>query len=112
MQTNVYYAERPDRVIVTVHGDKAVIEFPVGITEEQTEDGTQWRADTVYSIVTRFRDRLKEAVEAGYEAWLNTARKRSEDEARKASKLTMDDLTEITVDQEYRICMLELGVKL
>lgn len=75
MQTNdVYYAQRPDRVMVSRNGGRAMIEFPVNVTEVETEDGTQWKAETVYSVETMDRDGLAERVEANYDAWLGRAK--------------------------------------
>lgn len=75
MQTpNVYYSERPERVIVRANGDRAVIELPVNVTEVETEDGTQYLAEKVYSVETRNRDGLAATVEAHYDAWLERAK--------------------------------------
>ena len=74
MQTNnVYYAEQPQRVVVTSRGDKAVVEFPIGVSKEATEEGEQWKADKVFSLETRNRDHLAEVVESNYDAWLEKA---------------------------------------
>lgn len=89
MQTRkVYYAERPDSVIVTAHGSKAVVELPVNISEVETEDGVQYLAEAVYYLATRNTPGLKERVEANYNAWLEVA---SEIEPEKA---TLDDAIE------------------
>lgn len=74
MQTkNVYYSTKPDRVMVTAKGDKALIEFPTDVTEVANEEGTQWCAKVVYSIVTFARKNLKQIVERNYDAWLKIA---------------------------------------
>lgn len=76
MQTNnVFFAERPEKVIVTTRGRKSLIEFPCKVEAVETEDGVQYRAETVYSLETMSRDGLKERVDANYDAWLDRAKK-------------------------------------
>lgn len=76
MQTkNVYYSEQPESVIVNAFGDKAIIEFPVNVTEVEAEEGASWLAETVYCFETMNTPNLKERVEANYEAWLELAKK-------------------------------------
>lgn len=88
MTRNVYYAEQPDRVMVTAHGKTAIVELPVGITEVETEDGVQYRADIVYSISTRNTPGLKQRVEANYNSWLEVA------SVVEPQKATLDDAIE------------------
>lgn len=88
MTRNVYYAERPDRVIVTANGSKAVVELPVDVTEVETEDGVQYLADTVYCISTKNTPNLKERVEANYDAWVEIA------SVVEPQKATLDDAIE------------------
>lgn len=71
---NVYYAEQPDEVIVTERGGKAIIEFPTDVSEIETEDGTQYKADVVYYIETAATPNLKGRVEAEFDAWLDLAK--------------------------------------
>lgn len=76
MQTrNVYYSSQPNRVIVNAAGKKAVIEFPIGVTEIETEEGKSWLAETVYSVETMATPNLETRVEANYDAWLELAKK-------------------------------------
>lgn len=88
MTKNVYFAEQPDRVIVTANGEKAVVELPVNVAEVETEDGVQYCADTVYSISTKNTPNLRERVEANYAAWLEVAR------VVEPQKATLDDAIE------------------
>lgn len=80
---NVYYAERPESVIVTRNGRDgytARVDLPVNIQEvpapvmEGEEPGTQFMAD-VYSITAGYTEDLKERVEEDYEAWLTVAKR-------------------------------------
>lgn len=71
---NVYYAERPDDVIITANKNKAVIEFPVNVTEIETEEGTQYKAATVYVLETANTTGLRQRVEDNYDAWLEKAK--------------------------------------
>lgn len=76
MQTkNEHFGERPDRVVVRRNGKYALVLFPLNVTEVQTEDGSQWLAETVYSMRTMDRPDLKDRVNANYEAWLEVAKK-------------------------------------
>lgn len=88
MTKNVYFAEQPDRVIVTANGANAVVELPVDVTEVETEDGVQYCADIVYSISTKNTPNLKERVEANYDAWLEVA------SVVEPQKATLDDAIE------------------
>lgn len=88
MTKNVYFAEQPDRVIVTANGAKAVVELPVDVTEVETEDGVQYCANIVYSISTKNTPNLKERVEANYDAWLEVA------SVVEPQKATLDDAIE------------------
>ena len=75
MIKNEHYGERPNKVIVRSNGKEAVVEFPLNVTEIQTEDGSQWLAETVYSMRTKDRPNLEERVSANYDAWLEAAKK-------------------------------------
>lgn len=85
---NVYYAERPERVIVLANGGSAIVEMPVGITEIETEDGLQYCAENVYTVQTRNTPNLKQRVEQNYEAWMAAAQVVEE------PKTTVEDLAE------------------
>ena len=75
---NVHYSEQPDQVIVTENGRKAMVEFPLNVTEVEKEiDGetfTEYVAEEVYSIQTVAVPNLKEKVIAHYDAWLEKAK--------------------------------------
>lgn len=89
MQTNdVYYADKPNRVMVTTNGNNALVGFPINVSEVETEDGVQFLAEKVYSIKTQNTDNLLERVEANYESWLDVAK------IVKEPTTTMDDLVE------------------
>lgn len=76
MQTkNVYYSERPDKVIVTERGGKAIVEFPCRVEKIQSEDKGGWLAEIVYYLETMPTPNLRARVEAEYEAWLDVAKK-------------------------------------
>lgn len=75
MQTrNVHYAERPGEFVVRASGGRAVIEFPVNVTEVEREDGTEYVADIVYSCETRYTDDLEARVAENIAAWMEAAR--------------------------------------
>lgn len=72
---NVCYTSQPNRSIVYHHGDNAIVEFPVNVVEVTTEDGSQWLAEKVYSIRTRYTPGLENRVTVNYEAWFEAAKK-------------------------------------
>lgn len=89
MQTsNVYYSTQPERVIVTAHGEAATIEFPIDVREVETEAGTQFLAEKVYSLKTRNTENLLERVKVNYDAWLEMAK------VVEPPQTTVDDLVE------------------
>ena len=71
---NVYYSEQPNRVIVYTSGDKAIVEFPLNVSEVETEEGTMWLAEEVYAVKTANTPNLVERVEANYDKWLDLAK--------------------------------------
>lgn len=81
MIKNEHYGERPNKVIVRSNGKEAVVEFPLNVTETQTEDGSQWLAETVYSMRTKDRPDLEERIDANYAAWLEAAKNAVEPQA-------------------------------
>ena len=79
MQTkNVFYSEKPDKVIVTANGKTALVEFPVDVKKITTGEGEEARieyvAETVYAIKTTNTSNLKERVSKHYDAWLEVAK--------------------------------------
>ena len=90
---NVHYSTRPDRVIVTENGRKAMVEFPLDVTEVENEiDGeiyTEYVADFVYSLPTIAVPNLKDKVLANYDAWLLKAK------VPEAKETTIEDLVEV-----------------
>lgn len=94
MQTkNVHYLERPDSVIVTENGRKAMVEFPINVNEVEREiEGeifTEYIAETVYYLPTIAVPNLKERVLANYEAWLEQAM------IPEPKETTIEDLVEV-----------------
>lgn len=74
MQTkNVYYADKPAKVIITENNGSAVVELPVNVSEVDTEEGKQYLAETVYYVRTKATKNLKSRVTKNYNAWLEVA---------------------------------------
>ena len=90
---NVHYLEQPDSVIVTENGRKAMVEFPLNVTEIEREiEGetfTEYVAETVYSLPTIAVPNLKDRVLANYEAWLEQAM------IPEPKETTIEDLVEV-----------------
>ena len=71
---NVYYAVKPERFLITSTGNKAVVEFPLNVTEVEVEEGVQYLAESVYSLVTVNTANLADRIAQNYEAWLEKAK--------------------------------------
>ena len=75
---NVYYSEKPERVIIRANGRKAIVEFPIGVIEMSRGQGeetiTEWLAEKVYSTATIATPNLKHRVEENYSSWLEKAK--------------------------------------
>ena len=75
MQTkNVIYGEQPNQVMIYFNGKRAKVEFPINVTEIETEEGSQWKAEKVYSLETAYTSDLAERVSENYEEWLDKAK--------------------------------------
>lgn len=85
---DVFYDKRPEEIEVRANGDSAVIEFPVNVTEVETEDGTQYHAEKVYAVKARYTENLIERVKANKKAWLAKAMEIE------VPKTTVEDLVE------------------
>lgn len=78
------------------------MEFPLDVTEIETEEGKQYLAESVYSLITVNTSNLAERVEQNYEAWLDKAKEP------KAEEVTLEDvmdavnaLTDIVLGGEF-----------
>ena len=75
MQTkNVIYSEQPTQTMIYSNGKRARVEFPVNVTEIETEEGTQWKAEKVYFLETAYTETLASRIEANYAEWLDKAK--------------------------------------
>lgn len=76
MQTkNVYYPYQPDRIIVESSENRALVQFPVNVTEVMVGEETNWLAETVYWFFTMPTSNLKERIEKSHDKWLELAKK-------------------------------------
>ena len=71
---NVYYSERPKQFLITSMGTKAVVEFPLDVTEIEAEETVQYLADKVYSLTTKNTADLEARIQANYDEWLEKAK--------------------------------------
>lgn len=55
-------------------GKKAVVEFPVNVSEVEKEEGVEYVAETVYSLETTYTSDLADRIEASFDAWLDRAK--------------------------------------
>lgn len=74
MIKNVFYAQQPNSVIINARGAKAIIEMPVDVSEIETEDGSQWKAEKVYYTETMNAPGLQKRVEENYDLWIEVAK--------------------------------------
>lgn len=86
---NVYYAERPESFSILHYGTKAVVSFPLNVSEIETEEGTQFLAEEVYTLETAYTPNLAERIEGNLEAWLERAK-----EVEPRQPITLDDVVE------------------
>lgn len=77
---NVFYSERPERVIVNRIGNTGTcrVDLPVNIQEVEAPEGeTQYKAD-VYSTIAGYTPNIAQRIEANYDAWLAKAQNEPE----------------------------------
>lgn len=60
--------------MISHSGHKAVVEFPQNVTEIETEEGVQYLAEKVYSLVTEYTPDLESRISSDLEGWLNKAK--------------------------------------
>lgn len=116
MMQNSEFSEQPMLFEIHEHYGKVQIELHDNIREGVNAQGDQcWFAD-IYYLETGKTANLAQRVERNFGAYLALAKKKdAEEEARRQieeTRLTTDEITETLADQEYRICLLELGVDL
>ena len=99
---NVFYSERPETFSILHYGTKAVVSFSLNVSEVETEEGTQYLAEEVYSLETIYTPNLAERIEENLEAWLNKA-KEPEKETVTLSDImeAINTLTDIVIGGEF-----------
>ncbi len=68
---NVYYSEKPDKVIIRTNGKRAIVEFPTKVSK--AENGS-YLAKCVYSLETMYTLNIEERVKANFDKWLEKAK--------------------------------------
>ena len=90
-------------------------ENAVKIEPQQTEEQSRWAVDE-YRLVVANRKGLQDSIEANYTAWIEKAK---DQEILDAKKILEEkpvaysenlDLMEMVAEQQYYICLLEMGV--
>ena len=74
MTRSVYYSEKPNRFEIRSNGQSACVEFPLNVTEVETEEGTHYVAEVVYSLSTMATSDLADRIEENFDAWLRKAK--------------------------------------
>ena len=115
MMRNAEFSEQPSLFEIYENNGTAQIELHDNIHEGMTAQGEPcWFADIYYMVVGK-TENLAQRIEHNFAAYLTLAKqKEAEQRARdeiEATRLTTDEMTEMLADQEFRICLLELGVE-
>ena len=113
---NAEFSEQPSLFEIHERNGTVQIELHDNIREGMTEQGEPcWYAD-IYFIVVGKTENLAKRIERNFDAYLVMAKQKdAEQRARdeiEATRLSVDEMTEMLGDQELRICLLELGVEL
>lgn len=116
MMRNSEFSEQPLLFEIHEHNGKVQIELHDNIREGVNTHGEPcWCAD-IYYLETGKTTNLAQRIERNFDAYLALAKKKDAEEEEKKrveeTRLTTDEITETLADQEYRICLLELGVDL
>lgn len=76
-KTNIHYSERPGKFEIRTSGSKAVVVFPVNVSEVtiEDEDGerVEYIAEKVYEYETTNTPNLADRVNRNYAKWLAVA---------------------------------------
>lgn len=88
--------------MIRSNGRKAVVEFPLNISEVEKEDGVEYVAETVYSLVTSYTSDLADRIDANYEAWLDKAKEIEPQETTLADVIdAVNALTDIVLGGDF-----------
>lgn len=116
MMRNAEFSEQPS--LFEIHENHGVVQIELhdNIREGINAQGDPcWYAD-IYFMVVGKTDNLAKRIERNFDAYLAMAKQKdAEQKARddiEATRLSVDEMTEMLGDQELRICLLELGVEL
>lgn len=116
MMPNAEFSERPS--LFEIHENHGVVQIELhdNIREGMTAQGEPcWFADIYFAVVGK-TENLTKRIERNFNAYLTMAKqKEAEQRARdeiEATRLSIDEVTEVLADQEMRICLLELGVEI
>lgn len=112
MLRNAEFTERPVQFRLEQHdNNEVVLVLHDNIHEGTNVEGEQcWYAD-IYYLTLQGTDNLHDRIANNFDAFLAKAKKKDEEESTVEPSVTIDDLTEAVIDQEYRICLLEMGVE-
>lgn len=116
MTLNSEFSEQPRLFEIHENHGKVQIELHDNIREGVNAQGEQcWFAD-IYYLSTGNTANLAQRIERNFNAFLTLAKAKDADaEAKRQieeTALTTEEITETLADQEFRICLLELGVNL
>ena len=113
MKEKSMFSHRPEETEVTVIGDKAYIRLVEEIEQSADEEGNPVWLGEVYETTAAATGNISNRVHMNRAKWLEKAK--ADEEAaiaareEKRNQLTLSDLAEMVVDQEYRICLIEMG---
>ena len=74
MTRSVYNSDKPNSYEIRSNGQRAGVEFPLNVTEVETEEGTHYVEEVVYSLSTMATSDLADRIEENFDAWLRKAK--------------------------------------
>ena len=114
MTQNAEFSEQPKQYEIHYHDGITQLELHDNIRYDVDDQGElHWFAD-IYFITVGKTNNLEDRVVQNFNKYLEIAKKNDakaqEQEMIKSTRLNIDNITEILVDQEFRLCLLEMGV--
>lgn len=83
-------------------GKKAIVEFPINVTEIEKENGVEYVASTAYSLETMHTADLAERVSNNFDEWLDKAKVIEPSETTLADVIdAVNALTDIVLGGEF-----------
>lgn len=113
MLQNVVYQDRPDDLVYEVYDGAVHLTFADNVHEDIDENGEECWVCDLYTLVMPETPNLQERIEANFDLFLDKAKaedaKAAAEAELAASRLSFDDLLEMTADLFEQVCLLQMG---